>query len=108
MYVHCVGSWRLLGHSRHSPYPLSSLKGFTLELLKVFVGTAAVRSAWTAVDGRRSLISIGSSDTRGLLQRSLVVTFLFVPRRNRRIYWGYVVQPANIALRLIQTIYFLS
>lgn len=101
MYVHCVQSWRLLGHSRQSTYPLSLLKGFTLELLKVLrvcAHPAVGRSAWAAVEGRRPLIGIGSCNTLGLLQRSLVVTLLFVPRRNRRIYWGYVVQPANVAL----------
>lgn len=101
MYVHCIRSWRFLGHSRRSPCPLSSLKGFTLELLKVShvcTRTAAVSSARTAVSGSSSLIGIGSSNALGLLSRSLVVTCLFVPRRNRKIYWGYVVQPANGAL----------
>ncbi|XP_044060372.1 pyruvate kinase PKM isoform X1 [Siniperca chuatsi] len=91
MYVHYIRSWRLLGHSRRSPCPLSSLKGFTLELLKVSYickRTAAVSSAWTAITGSSSLIGIGSSNTLGLLWRSLVITCLFVPRRNRKIYWG--------------------
>ncbi|KAM9366628.1 pyruvate kinase PKM isoform 1-T1 [Symphorus nematophorus] len=99
MYVHCIWSWRLLGHSRRSPCPLSSLKGFTIELLKVShlcTRTAAASSAWTAVVGRSSPIGIGGSNTLGFLQRSLVVTCLFVPRRNRKIYWGTTtVTPLN-------------
>uniref|UniRef100_A0A3B4XQX6 Pyruvate kinase n=2 Tax=Seriola lalandi dorsalis TaxID=1841481 RepID=A0A3B4XQX6_SERLL len=90
MYVHYIRSWRLPGHSRHTLCPLSSLKGFTLELLKVSyvcMRTAAVSSAWTAVAGRSSLIGISSSNRLGLLWRSLVITCLFVPRRNRKIYW---------------------
>lgn len=113
MYIHFIRSWRLPVHSRHSPCPLSSLKGFTPEHLKVLyvcTRTAVVSSAWTAVAGRGSLIGIGSSNTLGLLWRSLVVTCLFVPRRNRKIYWGYVVQTSNGALVewvwLIETIYF--
>lgn len=101
MYVHCIRSWQFLGHSRRSARPLSSLKGFTLELLKLSYActcTAAVSSAWTAVAGSSSLIGIGSSKRLGLLWRPLVVTCLFVPRRNRKIYWGYVVQPENGAL----------
>ncbi|XP_070817146.1 pyruvate kinase PKM isoform X1 [Chaetodon trifascialis] len=99
MYVHCIWSWGLLGHSRRSPCPLSSLKGFTLELLKVsYIGTrtAAVSSSLTAVAGRSLRIGIGRSYTLGLLQRSFVVTCLFVPRRNRKIYWGTsTVAPSN-------------
>lgn len=111
MYVYCIGAWRMLGHSRHSPCPLSSLKGFTLELLKVWyvcTHAAAVSFAGTAVARRRSLTGSGGSSTLGLLQRSLVATCLFVPRRNRKIYWGYVVQPANGAsvesMWLIETV----
>ncbi|XP_070768644.1 pyruvate kinase PKM isoform X1 [Enoplosus armatus] len=90
MYVRCITSWRLLGHSRRSPCPLSSLKGFTLELLKVsyVCKRSAAVSAWTAVAGSSTLICIGSSNTLGLFCRSLVVTCLLVPRRNRKIYWG--------------------
>lgn len=101
MYVHCIRSYRLLGHRRPSPCPLSSMKGFTLELLKVSYAcsrSGTVSSAWTAISGRSSLFGIGGPNTLGLLQRSLVVTCLFVPRRNRKTYWGYVVQPANGAL----------
>lgn len=93
MDIHCTRAWRLLGHSRHSPCPLSSLKGFTLELLKVLHVSkriAAVSSFWTAIAGSSSPIGIGSSNTLGLLWRSLVVTCLFVSKRNRNIYWGYV------------------
>lgn len=101
IYGYCIRSWRLLCHSGNSPYPLSSLKGFTPELLKVLcvcTHTIAARSAWSSVEERRLLIGIGSSNTLGLLQRSLVVTFLFVPRRNRRVYCGYVFQPSNVAI----------
>lgn len=97
MCAHCIRSWRLLGHNGHSP--LSSLRGFTLEPLKVLyvcTRTAVVRSTWTAVEGRGLLPGFGSSNTLGLLQRSLVVILPFVPWR--RIYWGYVVQPVNVAL----------
>lgn len=97
MYAHCIRSWRLLGHSRHSP--LSLLRGFALEPLKVLfvcTRTAAVRSAWTAVEGTRSNLGCGSSSTLGFLQRSLVVTLPFVPWR--RIYWRYVVEPVDVAM----------
>lgn len=90
MYAHCIRSWRLLGHSRHSP--LSLLRRFALEPLKVLfvcTRTAVVRSAWTAVEGTRSNLGCGSSSTLGFLQRSLVITLPFVPWR--RIYCGYVV-----------------
>ena len=101
MYIHCLRSWGLLGHSTRSPYPLTSLKGFILEHLQVsFVCTraAAVSSAWTAVAGSGLLSGGGSSNALGLLWRSLVVARLFVPRRSRKIYWGYVAQPGNSAL----------
>ncbi|XP_071346246.1 pyruvate kinase PKM isoform X1 [Trachinotus anak] len=49
--------------------------------------TAAVSSAWTAVAGRSSLTGISSYNRLGLLWRLLVVTFPFVPRRNRKISW---------------------
>lgn len=90
MYGHCIRSWRSLGPSRHSP--LSSLRGFALEPLKVLfvcTRTAAVRSARTAVEGTRWNLGCGSFSTLGFLQRSLVVAF--VPWR--RIYWRYVVEP---------------
>lgn len=86
MYAHCIRSWRPLGHSRRSP--LSSLRGFAPEPLKVLfvcTRTAAVRSAGTAVEGTR-----WSLGTLGFLQRSLVVALRFVP--GRRIYWRYVVE----------------
>lgn len=112
MYIHCLRSWGLPGHSTRSPYPLSSLKGFILEHLQVsFVCTraAAVSSAWTAVAGSGLPRGGGSSYALGLLWRSLVVASLLVPRRSRKIYWGYVVQPANSALAervcLIETVY---
>ncbi|XP_031137268.1 pyruvate kinase PKM isoform X2 [Sander lucioperca] len=91
MHVHCMRSWRLPGHSRHSSYPLSLLKGFTLEHLKVSyvcTRTAAVSLAWKAVAGSGSLINIGRSNTLGLLWRSFVGNCRFVPRRSRKIYWG--------------------
>lgn len=97
MYAHCIRSWRLLGHSRHSP--LSLLRGFALEPLKVLfvcTRTAAVRSARTAVEGTRSNLGCGSSSTLGFLLRSLVVTLPFVPWR--RIYWRYVVEPVDVAM----------
>lgn len=98
MYAHCIRSWRSLGHSRHSP--LSSLRGFTLEPLKVLfvcTRTAAVRSARTAVEGTRWSLGCGSSRTLGFLQRSLVVALPFVPWR--RIYWRYVVVgPVDVAM----------
>lgn len=97
MYAHCIRSWRLLGHSRHSP--LSLLRGFALEPLKVLfvcTRTASVRSARTAVEGTRSNLGCGSSSTLGFLQRSLVVTLPFVPWR--RIYWRYVVEPVDVAM----------
>lgn len=70
MDIHCTRAWRLLGHSRHSPCPLSSLKGFTLELLKVLHVSkriAAVSSFWTAIAGSSSPIGIGSSQHTGLV-----------------------------------------
>ncbi|TMS12816.1 Pyruvate kinase PKM [Larimichthys crocea] len=92
-------SYRLLGHRRPSPCPLSSMKGFTLELLKVSYTcsrSGTVSSAWTAISGRSSLFGIGGPNTLGLLQRSLVVTCLFVPRRNRKTYWGIsTATPSN-------------
>lgn len=97
MYAHCIRSWRLLGHSRHSP--LSLLRGFALDPLKVLfvcTRTAAVRSARTAVEGTRWSLGCGSSSTLGLLQRSLVVALPFVPWR--RIYWRYVVGPVDVAM----------
>lgn len=100
MLVHCFRSWRLPGHHRHSLRPSSSLKGFTLELLKVlYVCTrpAAVRSSWTAVAGSSLFTGIGGSNTLGFFFRS-VTRCLLVPRRSRKIYWGYVVQPANDTL----------
>lgn len=98
MYVRCIWSWRLPGHSRHSPCPLSSLKGFTLELLNVSyvcMRTAAGSSARTAVAGRSLLSGISTFNRLGILWRSLVVTCKFVPRRNRKLYWWYVVQPVT-------------
>lgn len=95
MYVRCIRSWRVSAHSRQPPISLSSLKGFTLELLEVSnvrMRTAAAGSAWTAVAG-----SSASYNTLGLLWRSLVITCLFVPRRKRKIYW-YVMQPGIDAL----------
>ncbi|XP_049449410.1 pyruvate kinase PKM isoform X1 [Epinephelus fuscoguttatus] len=89
MYVHCIRSWRLPGHSRRFPYPLSSLKGFTLEHLKVWyvcTRAAAVSSARTAVAGSGAPFGIGSSNTLGLLCRSLVVSCLLVPRRSWKIF----------------------
>ncbi|XP_033932851.1 pyruvate kinase PKM isoform X2 [Pseudochaenichthys georgianus] len=89
MYVHCIRSWRLLGHRRISRFPLSSLKGFTLEHPNVScTRTAAVGSAWTAVAGRGFLIGIGSCNTLGLFWRSLAVRCLFVPRSNSKLHWG--------------------
>lgn len=92
MYAHCIRPWRSLGRSRRSP--LSLLRGFALEPLKVLfvcTRTAAVRSARTAVEGTRWSLGCESSSTLGLLQRSLVVALPFVPWR--RIYWRYVVKP---------------
>ncbi|XP_010789658.1 pyruvate kinase PKM-like [Notothenia coriiceps] len=91
MYVHCFRSWRLLGHRRICRFPLSSLKGFTLEHPNVSYActrTAAVGSAWTAVSGRGFLIGVGSCNTLGLFWRSLAVRCLFVPRSNSKIHWG--------------------
>lgn len=95
MYVYCIRSWRLPSHSRQSPCSLSSLKGFTLELLKVsyvFMRTAAASFAVTTASGNSLLIGITGSNALGLLWRSVAVTCRFVPRRKRNIYWGYVVQ----------------
>lgn len=97
MYAHFIRSWRSLGHSRHSP--LSLMRGFALEPLKVlFVCTrsAAVRSARTAVEGTRWSLGCGSASTLGFLQRSLVVALPFVPWR--RIYWRYVVETRGCCL----------
>uniref|UniRef100_A0A3Q3F3E0 Pyruvate kinase n=2 Tax=Labrus bergylta TaxID=56723 RepID=A0A3Q3F3E0_9LABR len=90
MYSHAVRSWRLLCHSRR--YPLSSLRGFALELLEVsYVCThaAAVTSVRTAVAGK------GSSSTLGLYWRTLVVRCLFVPIKKRRNCRGTPVSPVN-------------
>lgn len=98
MYGRHVGSWRMLCHSRYSLHPLSLWRGFTLELLKVScvcTHTAACQSAGRSAGGRKWLLDIGSSNTLGLWQRSSVVALLFAPRRNRRIYRGYVFQPAR-------------
>ncbi|XP_069373624.1 pyruvate kinase PKM isoform X1 [Paralichthys olivaceus] len=48
--------------------------------------TAVAISAWTAVAGSGAIVGTASSKTLGLLWRSLVVTCLFFPRRNRKIY----------------------
>lgn len=97
MYAHCIRSWRSLCHSRHSP--LSLLRGFALEPLKVLfvcTRTAAVRSARTAVQGTRWSLGCESASTLGFLQRSLVVALPFVPWR--QIYWRYVVEPVDVAM----------
>lgn len=101
MYVNCIKSWRLPSRSRQSPCPLSSLKGFTLELLKVsyvFMRTAAASFTVTTVSGNRLLIGITGSNSLGLLWRSVAVKCQFVPRRHRNIYWGYVVQHTSVVL----------
>ncbi|KAM4593375.1 pyruvate kinase PKM isoform 1-T1 [Odontesthes bonariensis] len=88
MRVHWIRSWQLPGYSRRSSCPLSALNGFTLELLKVShirTRTAAVGSAVA----RNSLFTgAGGSSTLGWLWRSLLLTCLTVPKRNRRIYRG--------------------
>ncbi|CAJ1049079.1 pyruvate kinase PKM isoform X1 [Xyrichtys novacula] len=99
MYAYCIGSWRLIGHSRRSLCPLSSLKGFTHELLEVsYVCThaAAVSSAWAAVAGRILLIGRRSYSTLGLYWRTLAIRSLFVPMKKRRICLGTSpVAPVN-------------
>lgn len=98
MYGRYTGSWRMLCHSRYSLHPLSLWKGFTLELLCVCPHTAAFQSASSSVGERKWLLDIESSNILGLLQRSSVVAFLFVPRRTRRIYRGYVFQAICVPL----------
>lgn len=92
MYAQCIRSWRLLGYSRHSLCPLSSLKGFTLELLDVCTYAATVSSASAAVAGRSCLVGSGLSGTLGLYWRTLAIRCLFVPVKKRKIYRGYVEQ----------------
>lgn len=97
MYVCCIRSWHLRGHIHCSLCPLSALKGFTLERLNVSYEctSTAVVTGLTAVVGSRLNSSPGRFNTLGLLWRSVAATCLFVPRRNRKIYWGYVVLPDN-------------
>lgn len=98
MYGRYTGSWRMLCHSRYSLHPLSLWEGFTLELLCVCTHTAAFQSASSSVGERKWLLDIGRFSSLGLFQRSSIVTFLFVPRRTRRIYRGYVFQPTCVPL----------
>ncbi|XP_035008490.1 pyruvate kinase PKM isoform X2 [Hippoglossus stenolepis] len=47
---------------------------------------AGAISAWTAVAGSGAILGTAKSNQLGLLWRSLVVTCLLIPRRNRKIY----------------------
>lgn len=93
-----AGSWRMLCHSRYSLHSLSRWRGFSLELQCVCTHTLAFQSAGSSVGEKKCLLDIGRSHTLGLLQRSSLVTFLFAPRRNRRIYRRYVFQPTCVPL----------
>lgn len=97
MYVRCIRSWHVRGHIHCSLCPLSALKRFTLERLNVsYVCTrTAVVTGLPAVAGNRLNSSTGRSNALGLLWRSVAAAYRFVPRRNRKIYWGYVVLPDN-------------
>lgn len=86
MYAHCIRSWRLLSYSRRAPCPLSSSKGFSLELLDVCTHAATVSAASAAVVGS------GLSGTLGLYWRTLAIRCLFVSAKKRKIYCGYVEQ----------------
>ena len=98
MRVHWIRSWQLPGYSRRSSCPLSSLNGFTLELLKVSHVCARTAAVGSAVARNSLFTGAGGSSTLGWLWRSLLLTCLTVPRRNRRIYWGYVEYSVNGAL----------
>lgn len=60
--------------------PLSSGKIFNPESLAAVCSSAVVSVASRAKD----------SGSLGFLRRSVTATCLFVPRRNRKIYWGWV------------------
>lgn len=99
MQVLCVRLWRLPVHCRLLPCSLSSLKGFTPELLKVlYVCVPTVSSARTAVAGHILITSAAGFSTLGLLLRSLLSPGLLVHKRSQKIYRRMWVQPRNTAL----------
>ncbi|KAM9765596.1 pyruvate kinase PKM isoform 1-T1 [Menidia menidia] len=71
-----------------SSRPLSSLNGFTLELLKVSHLRAHTASVSSAAARNSLFTGTGRLSTLGWLWRSLLLTCLIVPRRSRRIYRG--------------------
>uniref|UniRef100_A0A3P9JNW7 Pyruvate kinase n=2 Tax=Oryzias latipes TaxID=8090 RepID=A0A3P9JNW7_ORYLA len=91
MYLRRIGG--LPGYSRLSLCPLSSLNGFTLELLKVS-HICTQTPAWRF---RIGLLSEGGrSNTLGLLWRSFLVAGFAIPRRNRHGLWWTSLAPKNM------------